>query len=87
MADTIKVKITYDGGPAHAAKVVDAETGKDIAGAFRVELDASTGLVTATVYAYQPIVDVTTNATVLRVCPGCQKVFDDEQAAESWEGA
>ena len=94
MADTIKIRIQYDGGPAHAAKITDAETGAQIEGAFRVVLDANNGLPSATLYTYQPIVDVTTNATVLALCPNCQKLLNqDEELAgaddsyEQWEGA
>lgn len=86
---TIKIRIRYDGGPAHTAKITDAETGATIEGAFRLELDARNGIPIATLYTYQPVIDVTTDAKVLALCPGCQKLLNQDQEPhdESWEGA
>jgi hypothetical protein len=75
----IRVKILYDGeGPGHTARIVDAETGELISGAFRAEIDA-TGVPMATIYAYMPIIDVTTNARLIYVCADCRRAFREQE--------
>jgi hypothetical protein len=73
MADTIKVKIEYSGGPGMAARIVDADTGALIEGAFHVEIDAEDGPPTATITAYVYELDITTDARVIKVCPKCRR--------------
>lgn len=68
MGDIIRVKIHYDGGPAHAATITDAVTG-----AFYAVIDANGGLPEATIKVYQPVIDVETNAKIINVCAACQR--------------
>lgn len=73
MADIIRVKLTYDGGPACAARITDVNTGATIEGAFYVSFDANKSLPEAIIKVYQPVVDIETNAKVVNVCAACQR--------------
>lgn len=73
MADTIKVKIEYSGGPGQAARIVDADTGALIEGIFHLEIDAKDGPPVATILAHAYELDIITNAIVIKVCPICER--------------
>jgi len=60
---TRKLKIISDGTP-QGTSVVDAETGEPIDGVTDVRLEVNRYRVTATVTISQPLIDVTTEATV-----------------------
>lgn len=82
MADTIKVRIEYSGGPGHAARIVDADTGALIEGAFHLEIDAKDGPPVATITAYAYELDITTDARVIKICPECRRDIEALEAAE-----
>jgi hypothetical protein len=71
--DTIRLRIQYDGGPAHAARITDVNTGATLEGVFSVSLDASKSLPEAVIKVYQPVVDIETDATMINVCAACQR--------------
>jgi hypothetical protein len=82
MADTIKVRIEYNGGPGYAARIVDADTGALIEGAFQLFINAEDGPPVATILAHAYELDITTNARVIKVCPECRRNIERLEAAD-----
>jgi hypothetical protein len=61
-----KLKIT-SGEKAHSARVLDSETGQEIADVLSVDIHMTADGVTATITLYQPLIDIVAEGSILSI--------------------